>query len=103
MYTNLPPPLDRQIQTAVSLLGYIASLGLSRLSAMCKNKTKIQLIFLNKLNLRVFLYTNQQKIKRVKRVKRVSFVLDLVTQVCDVVLVKCIFSSGKPHGVRILE
>jgi hypothetical protein len=26
MYTNLPPPLDGQMQMAVSLLGYIASL-----------------------------------------------------------------------------
>jgi hypothetical protein len=26
MYTNLAPPLDGQIQTVVSLLGYIASL-----------------------------------------------------------------------------
>ncbi len=31
------------------------------------------------------------------------FVLDLVSQVRDVVLVMCIFSSGKPQGVGILE
>ncbi len=30
-------------------------------------------------------------------------VLDLVGQVRDVVLVMCIFNSGKPQGVRILE
>jgi hypothetical protein len=30
-------------------------------------------------------------------------VLDLVSQVRDVVLVMCIFSSGKPQGVTILE
>jgi hypothetical protein len=30
-------------------------------------------------------------------------VLDLVTQVRDVVFVKCIFSSGKPQGVGISE
>jgi hypothetical protein len=30
-------------------------------------------------------------------------VLDLVSQVRDVVLVMCIFSSGKPQGVVILE
>jgi hypothetical protein len=30
-------------------------------------------------------------------------VLDLVSQVHDVVLVMCIFSSGKPQGVGILE
>jgi hypothetical protein len=30
-------------------------------------------------------------------------VLDLVSQVRDVVLVMCIFSSGKPQGVGILE
>jgi hypothetical protein len=30
-------------------------------------------------------------------------VLDLVSQVRDVVLVMCTFSSGKPQGVRILE
>jgi hypothetical protein len=30
-------------------------------------------------------------------------VLDLVSQVRDVVLVRCIFSSGKPQGVGILE
>jgi hypothetical protein len=30
-------------------------------------------------------------------------VLDLVTQVRDVLLVRCIFSSGKPQGVGILE
>jgi hypothetical protein len=30
-------------------------------------------------------------------------VLDLVSQVCDVVLVRRTFSSGKPQGVRILE
>jgi hypothetical protein len=30
-------------------------------------------------------------------------VLDLVTQVRDVILVRCIFSSGKPQGVGILE
>jgi hypothetical protein len=30
-------------------------------------------------------------------------VLDLVSQVHDVVLVRCIFSSGKPQGVGILE
>ncbi len=30
-------------------------------------------------------------------------VLDLVSQVRDVVLVICIFSSGKPQGVGILE
>jgi hypothetical protein len=30
-------------------------------------------------------------------------VLDLVSQVCDVVLVRCIFSSEKPQGVGILE
>ncbi len=30
-------------------------------------------------------------------------VLDLVSQVRDVVLVRCIFSSGKPQGVEILE
>ncbi len=33
---------------------------------------------------------------------RVS-VLDLVSQVRDVVLVMCTFSSGKPEGVGILE
>ncbi len=30
-------------------------------------------------------------------------VLDLVTQFRDVVFVRCIFSSGKPQGVGILE
>jgi hypothetical protein len=30
-------------------------------------------------------------------------VLDLVSQVHDVVLVMCIFSSGKPQGIGILE
>ncbi len=30
-------------------------------------------------------------------------VLDLVTQVRDVVFVKCIFSFGKPQGVGILD
>jgi hypothetical protein len=30
-------------------------------------------------------------------------VLDLVSQVCDVVLIKCIFGSGRPQGVGILE
>ncbi len=30
-------------------------------------------------------------------------VLDLVSQIRDVILVRCIFSSGKPQGVRILE
>ncbi len=30
-------------------------------------------------------------------------VLDLVSQLRDVVLVMCTFSSGKPQGVRILE
>jgi hypothetical protein len=30
-------------------------------------------------------------------------VLDLVTQVRDVVFVKCIFRFGKPQGVGILE
>ncbi len=30
-------------------------------------------------------------------------VLDLVSQVRDVILVMCIFSSGKPQGVGILE
>ncbi len=30
-------------------------------------------------------------------------VLDLLTQVRDVVFVKCIFSSGKPQGVGISE
>jgi hypothetical protein len=30
-------------------------------------------------------------------------VLDLVSQVRDVVLLMCIFSSGKPQGVGILE
>jgi hypothetical protein len=30
-------------------------------------------------------------------------VLDLVSQVRDVVLVMCIFSSGKPQGIGILE
>jgi hypothetical protein len=30
-------------------------------------------------------------------------VLDLVSQVRDVILVRCIFSSGEPQGVRILE
>ncbi len=34
---------------------------------------------------------------------RAITVLDLVTQVRDVVFVKCIFSSGKPQGVGILE
>jgi hypothetical protein len=34
---------------------------------------------------------------------RTVFVLDLVSQVRDVVLVMCIFSSGKPQGVGILE
>jgi hypothetical protein len=33
---------------------------------------------------------------------RVGVVLDLVSQVRDVVLVMCIFSSGKPQGVGIL-
>jgi hypothetical protein len=33
----------------------------------------------------------------------ISTVLDLVSQVRDVVLVMCIFSSGKPQGVGILE
>jgi hypothetical protein len=32
-----------------------------------------------------------------------GLVLDLVSQIRDVVLVKCIFSSGKPQGVGILE
>jgi hypothetical protein len=31
------------------------------------------------------------------------FVLDLVSQICDVVLVRRTLSSGKPHGVGILE
>ncbi len=31
-----------------------------------------------------------------------SLVLDLVSQVRDVVLVMCIFNSGKPQGVGIL-
>ena len=31
------------------------------------------------------------------------YVLDLVSQICDVVLVRRTFSSGKPQGVRILE
>jgi hypothetical protein len=35
--------------------------------------------------------------------KRDTNVLDLVNQFRDVVLVMCIFSSGKPQGVRILE
>jgi hypothetical protein len=30
-------------------------------------------------------------------------VLDLVSQICDVVLARGTFSSGKPHGVGILE
>ncbi len=30
-------------------------------------------------------------------------VLDLVSQICDVVLVRRTFSSGKPQGVGILE
>ncbi len=33
----------------------------------------------------------------------IPIVLDLVSQVRDVVLVMCIFSSGKPQGVGILE
>jgi hypothetical protein len=33
----------------------------------------------------------------------ITLVLDLVNQVHDVVLVMCIFSSGKPQGVGILE
>jgi hypothetical protein len=33
----------------------------------------------------------------------VCIVLDLVSQVRDAVLVMCIFSSGKPRGVGILE
>jgi hypothetical protein len=33
----------------------------------------------------------------------ILLVLDLVSQVRDVVLVMCIFSSGKPQGVGILE
>jgi hypothetical protein len=32
-----------------------------------------------------------------------QIVLDLVRQICDVVLVRRIFSSGKPRGVGILE
>jgi hypothetical protein len=34
MYSNLPPPLDRQMQRAVSLLVYEASLGSSVLGAL---------------------------------------------------------------------
>ncbi len=37
------------------------------------------------------------------KVVSIASVLDLVSQVRDVVLVMCIFSSGKPHGVGILE
>jgi hypothetical protein len=33
----------------------------------------------------------------------VLFVLDLVSQFCDVVLVRRTFSSGEPQGVGILE
>jgi hypothetical protein len=33
----------------------------------------------------------------------IGTVLDLVSQVRDVVLVMCIFSSGKPQGAGILE
>jgi hypothetical protein len=33
----------------------------------------------------------------------ISFVLDLVSQICDVILVRRTFSSGKPQGVGILE
>ncbi len=32
-----------------------------------------------------------------------SIVLDLVSQVRDVVLMECIFGSGRPQGVGILE
>ncbi len=35
--------------------------------------------------------------------KWVLLVLDLVSQFCDVVLVRRTFSSGKPQGVGILE
>jgi hypothetical protein len=37
------------------------------------------------------------------KAKRVISVLDLVSQICDVVLVRRTFSSGKPQGVGILE
>jgi hypothetical protein len=33
----------------------------------------------------------------------VACVLDLVSQICDVVLVRSTYSSGKPQGVGILE
>jgi hypothetical protein len=36
-------------------------------------------------------------------IQKRSYVLDLVTQVRDVVFLKCIFSSGKPQGVGISE
>ncbi len=39
----------------------------------------------------------------VQRILNGVNVLDLVTQVRDAVFVKCIFSSGRPQGVRILE
>ncbi len=34
---------------------------------------------------------------------RVIGVLDLVSQIRDVVLMECIFGSGRPQGVGILE
>jgi hypothetical protein len=40
---------------------------------------------------------------RVDKITRNATVLDLVSQVRDVVLMKCIFGSGRPQGVGILE
>jgi hypothetical protein len=39
----------------------------------------------------------------IRKLQYIETVLDLVSQICDVVLVRRTFSSGKPQGVGILE
>jgi hypothetical protein len=48
-------------------------------------------------------YSKEMDMHEVGKEKERKGVLDLVSQVRDVVLIECIFSSGRPQGVGILE